>query len=105
MAYRLSDVVNNYRAVGVPVVHGCQRLISFLPRSVPYFKFYRCGVIEGDGLGKEGGTDCRFSVVVELIFDESEDEGALSARQSDLPLQRVSSSYEPFRLRIHLERC
>ena len=77
--HRLCDVVDNDGAVGVPVVHGREGFISFLPGCIPYFKFYRRSVIEGDCLSEEGGADGGLSVVVELVFHESEDKGALSS--------------------------
>ena len=62
MTYSLRNVVDHYRAVGIPVVHGRQRLVSLLARRIPDLKL-DCGVlIEGDGLCKEGGADCGFPV-------------------------------------------
>lgn len=72
-SYRLCDIVYNNCTVRVPVVHGCQRLVSFLTSSIPDLKFDGRSIIEGDCLCEEGGADCGFSVVVELVFDESQD--------------------------------
>jgi len=64
----LSDIIYDHRAVGVAVVHGCQRLVTLLACRVPYLELdCRC-FIECDGLGEEGGADGRFSIVVELIL-------------------------------------
>ena len=66
--YGLCDVVDYYGAVCVTVVHGCEGFVAFLAGCVPYFEFDGCGVVEGDGLGEEGGADGGFSVVIELIL-------------------------------------
>jgi hypothetical protein len=84
-AYGLCDIIDDNGAVGVSVVHGRQGLVSFLARGVPYFKFDGRVLVEGDGLSQEGGADSGFAIVVELVFDEAEDEGALRCR---LGLQR-----------------
>lgn len=67
-AYSLCDIVYNNSAVCVPVVHGRQRLVALLTSSIPYLKLDCCVLVEGDGLGKEGSADGRFSVVVELVL-------------------------------------
>lgn len=67
-AYGLRYIIHDDGAVGVSVVHGCEGLVSFLARGIPYFKFDGCGVVEGDGLGEEGGADGGLSVVIELIL-------------------------------------
>jgi hypothetical protein len=64
----LGDVVDDDGAVGVSVIHGCQRLVSFLARSIPDLELDGCGFIEGDGLGEEGGADGGLPIVVELIL-------------------------------------
>jgi len=45
-AYSLRDIVDDHSAVGIPVVHRSQRLISFLARSVPYLELDCGSVIE-----------------------------------------------------------
>jgi hypothetical protein len=72
--YRLCDVVDDDGAVGIPVVHGRERLVALLAGCVPYLKLYGCVLVEGDGLGEEGGADGGFPVVVELVLDEAQDE-------------------------------
>lgn len=67
-AYGLRYIINDDSAVGVSVVHGCEGLVSFLTGGVPYLEFDGCGVVEGDGLGEEGGADGGLSVVIELIL-------------------------------------
>jgi len=72
MTYRLSDVVDHHRAVGIPVVHGRQGLVPLLARCIPNLKL-DCGVlIERDGLCKEGGADCGLPVGIELILEASQ---------------------------------
>ena len=66
--YSLCDVVDDDGAVCVAVVHGGQRLVALLAGRVPDFKLDGCVLVEGDGLGEEGGADGRFSVVVELVL-------------------------------------
>jgi hypothetical protein len=66
--YRLCDVVYDYGAVRIPIVHGRQRLVAFLPCCVPYLKLDRRLLVEGDSLCQEGCADGGFSVVVELIL-------------------------------------
>jgi hypothetical protein len=67
----LCDVVDDDGAVGVAVVHGRQRLVALLAGRVPYLELDCCGLVEGDGLGEEGGADCGFPVVVELVLGAS----------------------------------
>ena len=68
--YSLCDVVDNDGAVGVPVVHGRERLVALLAGRVPDLELDGCVLIEGDGLGEEGGADGGFPVVVELVLGE-----------------------------------
>lgn len=68
----MGDIVDDDGAVGVAVVHGSQRLVSLLTCRVPDLKLDRGCVIEGDGLGEEGGADGGFSVVVELVLQKEE---------------------------------
>lgn len=68
-AYSLCDIVDDDGAVGVPVVHRCQRLVAFLASSVPDLKLYRCALIEGYRLCKEGCADGGLPVVIELILE------------------------------------
>lgn len=55
--YRLGDIIDNYGTVGIPVVHGSQRLISLLAGGIPYFKLDCCVFVEGYGLCEESGAD------------------------------------------------
>ncbi len=55
--YSLCDVVNDNCAVGIAVVHGCERLVTFLACSVPNLELDGCGFVERDCLGEEGGAD------------------------------------------------
>jgi hypothetical protein len=64
----LCNIVDYHGAVGIAVVHGRKRLVTLLARCVPDFKLDGCGLIEGDGLGEEGGADGRLPVVIELIL-------------------------------------
>lgn len=68
-AYGLCDVVDDDGAVCVAVVHGRQRLVALLAGGIPYLELDCCVLVEGNGLGEEGGADGRFSVVVELVLD------------------------------------
>ena len=56
-AHGLCDVVNDDCAVCVPVVHGRQGLVALLAGGVPDLKLDCCVLVEGDGLGEEGGAD------------------------------------------------
>lgn len=56
-SYGLSNVVDYNSAVCVAVVHGGQGLVALLTCGVPNLELDGSCVIEGDGLGKEGGTD------------------------------------------------
>ncbi len=67
-AYGLSDVVNDNGTVRVPVIHRRQRLVSLLASGIPYLKLDCRIIIKSDGLGQEGGSDGRLSVIVELIL-------------------------------------
>lgn len=73
----MSNVVDYNGTVGVAVVHGGQRLVALLTCSIPDLEFDGGCVIEGDCLGEESGADGGFSVVVELVLDETEDERTL----------------------------
>jgi hypothetical protein len=66
--HSLCDVVYDDSAVCVPIVHGRERLVSLLACCVPYLEFDGCALVEGDGLGEEGGADGGFSVVVKLVL-------------------------------------
>ena len=55
--HSLSNVIDDNRAVGVPVVHRRQGLVSFLPGGIPYFEFHRRILIKRDGLCKESSAD------------------------------------------------
>jgi hypothetical protein len=72
ITYSLCDVVYYYGAVCISVVHGCERLVALLAGGVPNLKLHGCVLVEGDGLCEEGGTDSRFSVVIELVLDEAQ---------------------------------
>lgn len=77
-SYGLSNVIDDNSAVGVAVVHGGQGLVALLTCSIPDLELDGGCVIEGDCLGEESGADGGFSVVVELVLDETEDERTLS---------------------------
>ena len=78
--YGLGDIVDNDGTVGIPVVHGSEGLVSFLACRIPDLKLH-CGIlIERDGLRQEGGTDCGFSVRVELVLQREEISECLSSR-------------------------
>ena len=66
--YGLCDVVYDYGAVCVSVVHGRERLVALLAGGIPDLELDRGVFIEGDGLGEEGGADGGFPVVVELVL-------------------------------------
>lgn len=66
--YSLCDVVDDYSAVRISVVHGRERFVPLLPGRVPDLKLDCRILIEGDGLCEEGGTNGRFSVGVELVL-------------------------------------
>ena len=67
-SYRLRDIVNDDGAVGVPVVHGRQRLVALLARRVPDLKLDRGVLVERYRLCQEGGADGGFSIGVELVL-------------------------------------
>ena len=69
--YSLGDIIYDHRAVGVSVVHGGKRLISFLSGSIPYLKFDGCVIVQGDSLCKESCTYRRLSVIIKLILASS----------------------------------
>jgi hypothetical protein len=64
----LCDIIDDDGAVCVAVVHGGERLVALLAGRVPDLELDGCVLIEGDGLGEEGGADGGFSVVVELVL-------------------------------------
>jgi hypothetical protein len=74
----LRNVVDDDGAVGVPVVHGRQRLVPLLARCVPDLKLDCRVLVERDGLCEEGGADGGFPVRVELVLDEPQHDRALS---------------------------
>lgn len=67
----MGDVVDYDGAICVAVVHGRQRLVSLLASGIPNLELDGRGLIEGDGLGEEGGADGRFPIVVELVLPRS----------------------------------
>ena len=67
-AYRLRDVVDNDGTIRIPIIHGRQRFVPLLPRSIPYLKFHRGVLVERDGLGQKRGADGRLSVIIELVL-------------------------------------
>lgn len=56
-SYGLGNVVDYNSAVCVAVVHGGQGLVALLTCGIPNLELDGSCVIEGDGLGEEGGTD------------------------------------------------
>lgn len=66
--YCLCNIVDNDCTVGISVVHGSERLVAFLSCRVPYFELYGGGVVEGNGLGEEGGADGGLPVIIELVL-------------------------------------
>jgi hypothetical protein len=79
-SYGLCDVVYDDCAICVPVIHGSQRFVSFLPRCVPNLKLYGCLFVECNSLSQECGSNCGFSVVIELILCDSYQRTALGER-------------------------
>lgn len=75
--YSLRDVVDDDGAVCIAVVHGGQRFVAFLAGCVPDLELDRRVLVEGDGLGKEGGAYGGFPVVVKLVLDEAQHERRL----------------------------
>jgi len=61
-------VVDYHSAIRVTIVHWRKGFIPLLPRRIPDFEFHGRLLVEGDGLGEEGGADGGFSVVVELVL-------------------------------------
>ena len=57
VTHSLSNVIDDNSAVGVPVVHRRQGLVSFLPGGIPYFEFHRRILVKRDGLCKESSAD------------------------------------------------
>lgn len=66
----MSDVIDNHSAVGIAIVHGSQRLIPLLASGIPDFELDCGGIIEGDGLCQEGGSDCRLAIIIELVLNQ-----------------------------------
>lgn len=66
----MSDVIDNHSAVGVAIVHRSQRLIALLASSIPDFELDCGGIIEGDSLCQEGGSDSRLAIIIELVLTE-----------------------------------
>ena len=66
--YSLCDVIDDYGAVCVSVVHGCERLVALLSCCVPDLEFDCRLFVQGKGLCEESGADGGFSIVVELIL-------------------------------------
>lgn len=73
VAYGLGNIIDNDGAVGIPIIHGGQRFVSLLTGGIPYFELDCRVFIEGYRLGEESGSDCGFTVIVELVFDKTED--------------------------------
>lgn len=53
----LRDIVDDDGAVGITVVHGGEGLVSLLSGGIPDLELDGGVLIEGDGLGEEGGAD------------------------------------------------
>lgn len=70
--YRLGNIVDNNRAVCIPVVHRRQRLISFLACSIPDLKLHCCIFIQSNCLRKKGGADRRLAIVIKLVLCSSQ---------------------------------
>jgi hypothetical protein len=66
--YGLSDIVYDDGTVCIPIIHGCEGLVSLLARGIPYLKLDHRVVVESNGLCEEGGSNSRFSIVIELVL-------------------------------------
>jgi hypothetical protein len=66
--YSLRNVVYHHGAVCISVVHGCQRLVTFLSRCVPNLELDCRLIIQGECLCEESSADRGLSVIVELIL-------------------------------------
>jgi hypothetical protein len=66
--YSLRDVVYHHGTVCISVVHGCQRLVTFLSCCVPNLELDCRLIIQGKGLCEESSADRGLSVIVELIL-------------------------------------
>ncbi len=55
----IRDVVHDDGSRGTAIVHGGEGAVPFLPGGIPDFEFHR-RVVEGDGLGQEGGCFLSF---------------------------------------------
>lgn len=64
----MCNIVNHHGAVCIAVVHGRKGLVSFLACGIPDLKLDGCVLIEGDGLGEEGGSNSGLSVGIELVL-------------------------------------
>ena len=69
--YRLCDIVYNYCAVCISVVHWRQGFVAFLTSGVPYFELDGSILIKRDCLGQKSCTNRRFAIIIELVFDET----------------------------------
>ena len=67
-SYSLGNVVDDYGAIGVPIVHGSQALVSLLSRCIPDLELDGGVVVEGYCLREESSADCGFAVVIELVL-------------------------------------
>ena len=64
----MCNIVHDNGAVGIPVVHRRERFVALLAGRIPYLKFDRGMVVQGDCLRQKSGPDGRFSIVVKLIL-------------------------------------
>jgi hypothetical protein len=95
--YSLCDVVYYNGTIGVPVVHGRERLVALLASRVPDLELDCGGLVEGDGLGEECGADGRLPVVIELVLHISAAVGpadaADAARKHTFTKRSTSEDY------------
>ena len=71
----MRDIVYDNGTVCISVVHGSERLIPFLTGRIPDLEFDGGVIVQSDGLGKEGGSDCRLPIVVKLILEDRRQQG------------------------------
>ena len=64
----MCNIVDHNGAVRVPVVHGSQRLVSFLAGRIPDLELHRGILVQGNRLREESGSDRRLPVVIELVL-------------------------------------